>query len=280
MPCILRALACVVSALLLAGCSEPAPEHEVLATVNGAPVYDYELSLARERTLGEQGMLLADASTDRKVLESLVAGRAMALLAEQDMSEQERTALAHQVAAWREEQLVKRYLSEHVVPVPVPQHSVNEYYQRHPELFGGGTRYRYEQLSVATGQDTALRDKAVRWLGQTVGQNDWQALANTGRAEGLPVNFRQGTAAESLGSETLRARLKAMQPGEVSAVSLEAGEASLLKLVVVEMVPPRPLSEVSDDIRLRLAPMQLRQGIREVMDQATAQADIQYLREE
>ncbi len=280
MSCILRALACVTGVLLVVGCSEPAPEHQVLATVNGVPVYDYELALARERTLGEQGMLLADASTDRKVLESLVAGRAMALLAEHGMSEQEHTALAHQVAAWREEQLIKRYLSEHVVPVPVPQHRVNEYYERHPELFGGGTRYRYEQLSVATGQDTALRDKAVRWLGQAVEENDWQALTDAGRTAGLPVNFRQGTAAESLGSETLRARLKAMQPGEVSAVSLEAGEASLLKLVAVETVPPRPLSDVSDDIRLRLAPMQLRQGIREVMDQATAQADIQYLREE
>lgn len=280
MSCILRGLACVASALLLVGCSEPAPEHQVLATVNGVPVYDYELALARERTLGEQGMLLADASTDRKVLESLVAGRAMALLAEQDMSEQARAALAHEVAAWREEQLVKRYLSEHVVPVPVPQHRVNEYYLRHPELFGGGTRYRYEQLSVVTGQDTALRDKAVRWLGQAAGESDWQALADTGRRVGLPVNFRQGTTAESLGSETLRARLKAMQPGEIGAVSLEAGEASLLKLVAVEMVPPRPLSDVSDDIRLRLAPMQLRQGIREVMEQAIAQADIQYLREE
>lgn len=184
MSCILRALACVTGVLLVVGCSESAPEHQVLVTVNGVPVYDYELALARERTLGEQGMLLADASTDRKVLESLVAGRAMALLAEQGMSEQERTALAHQVAAWREEQLVKRYLSEHVVPVPVPQHRVNEYYQRHPELFGGGTRYRYEQLSVATGQDTALRDKAVRWLGQAVGENDWQALTDAGRTAG------------------------------------------------------------------------------------------------
>lgn len=265
----------------LAACGDKPAEHEdlVLAYVNDRPVYQHQVDIAFERTLGPQGALLADDSTWDKVLESVVATRVLADLAAAQLSDGEHRELEARVQAWREEKLVRQYLADRVTPTPVTSAMVEDYYRRHPEQFGGGERLHYEQLSVAVAGDESLRDRAIAFLGEAADVTDWQALAQQARRGDLPATYQRGDVGQGVGEPALRARLQPMTEGQTSALAFSGGEASMLRLVRRETLAPRPLMEVSDDIRMRLAPVQLRKAVREVMDDAMQDANVRYLQE-
>ncbi|MGL6161634.1 peptidyl-prolyl cis-trans isomerase [Microbulbifer sp.] len=263
--------------LALAGCGEPPQEDpDVVVYVNNDPVRQTDLEVAIERTLGEQGALVADKATRDKVLESLVASRAIAGMMEAELTEKEKQALDAEVSAWRDERLVKRYLSERVNPQPVTTAMVEKYYREHPEEFGGGKRLHFEQLQVQIAGNDRLRDKAIALLSDAAKTDDWQALSATGRSDGLPVEYQKGQAGEGLTEPPLQARLRNLKPGEASALSFAGNAVSVVRLLGEENLSPRPLLEVSDDIRMRLAPLQLRRAVREVTERAVRESDIRY----
>lgn len=273
-----KSLLVLAAVLSLAACEKgpEEPESEVLARVNGEPITAADLEAARSRTFSNVERLSADGQLDRKLLESLVATRVMAKKAEQAMSEKDKRELAQQVKAWREEQLVRRYLESQVSPEPVSKAMVEEYYHKHPELFGGGTRRQYEILRILTADDTGLRDRAVDLLAEARQAADWQAFASQRSTPEMPVDYRRGRAGANFEDKTLLARLQPLKPGEASPLSMANGEVSLVRVVAMEEVPPKPLIEVRADIRRRLAPVKLRAAVKEVMDAALRDADVEY----
>lgn len=273
----IRLLPVVLAAFALAACDRE-PDREVLARVNGEPVYAADVNAARERIFGEDGLLEepGEDSVRGELLESVIASRLLARRAEARMSEAELRRLDAQTRAWREEQLLLRHLRESVTPRPVTRQMVRDYYRDNPEAFGAGARYQYEALHLTTDDET-LRDRAIEALADAAGEDDWAALAERLRAAGIPLDHRQGRARREITDETLLARLRSLEPGESDGLRVEGNTLSRVRLLDVEQAPARPLQEVSEEIRMRLAPLQLRQAVREVMDEALEDAEIEYM---
>lgn len=271
-------IAWLLSLVLLAACGDKPEEQTdaVLATVNGEPIYASEVNAAWSRTFSEQDAMFAGEELEERLLKSLVASRVMARKAEAAMSDADKAELDLQVAAWREEQLIKRYLAEHTVPEPVSNDMVEEYYRKHPELFGGGQRHQFEMLKVAYRNDTALRDRALDALGKAASEKDWARYSAALNSKGLVAIHQRVVADAAFDDKALLARVRALQAGQVSPLSTAQGEVVVLRLNAVETIAPRPLIEARDDIRRRLAPVNLRAAVKQAMETALQDATVVY----
>ena len=250
----------------------PAPQ--VLVRVDGEAITDAELEVAMNRTFDSTDTQLADGTELRKkMLESLVASRAMkkALARELDAETKNRFQLMAQ--AYEEELYVREYLKAHIQPVPVTEQQIEAYYHKHPELFGATTLREFEWLQSADGLNEADRDSllaAVPNLRQTASWTD----AN---ARDVGMSLRRGRSDESALPDEIRSALVQLATGETSALVSGSGRYSLVRVTRVLTTPARPLAEVSGDIRQRLAPMAVKDAIRKSSEQARSQFKIEWI---
>ena len=207
------ASAALALAVLLAGCNDdskqalnevPVEPSATLVTVDKTPITRAQLELTIERTLGESAPLYANEEVERKILESLVSSRAMALLAERELDASEREQLDLKAQAYREELLVRNYLEKHANPEPVTNEQVADYYNRHQDEFGGGVEKSFEIIASDQDLEPAQRTELITLLsGPQVQGKDWQKLVADWRQGGKPAEpFKAGTA-----------RAAAAQPG-------------------------------------------------------------------
>jgi len=275
----------VAALLFLGGCGPdadqalnqtPVEPAVVLATVDGTPVTRAQLELAIERTLGESAPLFANAEVERKILDSLVSGRAMARLAERDLSPAEREELELRTQAYREELLVRDYLKKHAEAQPVTTEMVAQYYQRHPEEFGGGVEKRFEIITTSGVLTEQARDPLIRQLSDPkLATADWRARVESWRATGTPVEFRVGQARAELLEQPLRGLVESTPAGKVAPLSSSDG-LMLVRVTEEKRLPARPLAEVSGEIREKLAPLQLKQAVKQLGATALGSVKVEY----
>ncbi len=274
-----RALALLL-ALIIASCGEsprqepdvPELQPQAVAYVNGSPITTAELDTARARFNGAGALL--DASFEQTLLQSLINSRAMSLLAEGELDEEEAGQLALKVAAYREELLVKAYLERHATPSPVTQEMVESYYRDHLEEFSGGSRKEFEYFSSTKGElDEEERRRILSLLAAAKENADWQGLL--AQETGLALAYRKAKARVDVLAEPLETLVAATPPGEVSPVHVGA-KVLLVRVISEEQLAARPLSEVAGEIRKRLAPMQLRKAVKALSAQALEQVNVTY----
>ena len=106
---------------------------------------------------------------------------------------------------------------------------------------------------------------------------DWAAFARTNSGSGLVLVHQRVVADAGFADKTLLATLSSLSPGQLSPVTSGEGAVAVVRLNRREAVAPRPLAEVSSDIRQRLAPVKLRQAVKQAMDGALSGANIEYV---
>lgn len=286
MPRVEWALGCLLAALLLAGCRDddgaealaqvPVEPSATLVTVDESPITRAQLELTVERTLGESAPLFANDEVERKILDSLVASRAMALLAERELDAGERAQLDLKAQAYREELLVRHYLEQHATPEPVTSEQVADYYQRHPEEFGGGVEKSFEIITSDQELDETQRAELIALLsGAEVQGNDWQKRVAAWRAAGKPLEYRSNRIKPELLEQPLRSLVEPTAAGSIAPLYVD-GQMLLVRVTAEERLPARPLSEVSGEIREKLAPQALKQAVKSLSEEATRQVKVQY----
>ncbi|MBB4822186.1 peptidyl-prolyl cis-trans isomerase [Pseudomonas sp. TUM22785] len=286
MPRVEWTLGCLLAALLLAGCRDddgaealaqvPVEPSATLVTVDESPITRAQLELTVERTLGESAPLFANDEVERKILDSLVASRAMALLAERELDAGERAQLDLKAQAYREELLVRHYLEQHATPEPVTSEQVADYYQRHPEEFGGGVEKSFEIITSDQELDETQRAELIALLsGAEVQGNDWQKRVAAWRAAGKPLEYRSNRIKPELLEQPLRSLVEPTQAGSIAPLYVD-GQMLLVRVTAEERLPARPLSEVSGEIREKLAPQALKQAVKSLSEEATRQVKVQY----
>ncbi|WP_431482981.1 peptidyl-prolyl cis-trans isomerase [Pseudomonas solani] len=277
---------CLLAALLLAGCRDddgaealaqvPVEPSATLVTVDESPITRAQLELTVERTLGESAPLFANDEVERKILDSLVASRAMALLAERELDAGERAQLDLKAQAYREELLVRHYLEQHATPEPVTSEQVADYYQRHPEEFGGGVEKSFEIITSDQELDETQRAELIALLsGAEVQGNDWQKRVAAWRAAGKPLEYRSNRIKPELLEQPLRSLVEPTAAGSIAPLYVD-GQMLLVRVTAEERLPARPLSEVSGEIREKLAPQALKQAVKSLSEEATRQVKVQY----
>jgi hypothetical protein len=248
----------------------------VLARVNGSPITRYELELAINSILGKEtaGRLKADGR--RKVLESLVASRAIAQVQDAELAPEDLAALGKKVSAYREELLVKQHLAQHASPQPVSAEMVRAYYEQHPERFGAETLRIYEMVASRRPLNPGERDGLIRLFSQAADIKDWRQWVKTLQTKGYAVVFRQGQVSEKALDSRLKRLMQPLEKGETSNPTFIKGTAYLVRIVEDKQIAPRPLQEVSVQIRKALVPVQLKKAVKEVSIQVLQTADVIY----
>lgn len=268
--------------LALAGCqigdqAQLPGDETVLVKVEGQPISRYDLDSAIKSMLGTQQADLLDEKNRNKVLDSLVLSRVMALKAEQELSPQENAELEKKVDRYREQLLAKIYLTAHAEPRPITNQMISDYYDQHPELFGQKTLYQYEILTgkIETGEEN--RQALLATLQQARAASDWNMLSKRWKDEGKAVDYRQAKGALDVIEPRLAAVLRGLEPQQTSEIIFHNGDPVVARLNQKQVLPARPLSQVSEEVRKSLVPIQLKQQIKELSDELMKTAQVEYL---
>jgi hypothetical protein len=272
----------LASLLFLSACGdEPQQEHslpgtetapQILAHVNDSSITADEFEVARSRFSAPDFML--DAKFDQTLLQSLINSRAMALLVQEEMDSESVKMLNLKVAAYREELLVKEYLKRHATPEPVTETMVQQYYNEHPDEFAGGKRVQFEYLrSTGSEQDEINRKRILTFIANAREAANWEGLL--GAEADLPLQYRKVRARLSVLDEPMKTLVESTAKDETSSVHV-GKEIIVVRVLDTEQLQARPLSEVSGEIRKRLAPMQLRKSVKQLSATALQKVKVQY----
>jgi hypothetical protein len=266
---------------LLSGCQKPQTTEltvdTVLVTVNGSAITQSELDGAIIRTLGEAAITLPS-EVSANMLESLIASRAMALMQQKIMPEQKIRELELRAQAYREELLVRQYMKANAEPLPVTTNMVSTYYHNYPEEFGGKLSRTFEVISTIRKIDAGERKQLITELTGMTSADDWNRKATELKAKNLPVRYRNITLPIDLLEQPLRSLVENTPSGQVSQV-LASDEVMRVKVIAETRAPTKPLSEVSADIRRKLAPVQFRKSVKQLSQQALGSAEIIYFKQ-
>lgn len=278
-------LGCLLLGGGLVGCEDsseqalkdvPLEPSATLVTVDGMPITRAQLELTIERTLGDSAPLFANDEVERKILDSLVSSRAMALLAERELDASEKQQLDLKAQAYREELLVRHYLEEHATPEPVSTEMVADYYQRHPEEFGGGVEKSFEIIASTAELDQGQRSELITLLsGAEVEGKDWRSLVASWHGAGQPLEYRQNKLMPRMLEQPLRSLVEPTAVGAIAPLYTN-GQLLLVRVTGEQRLPAKPLAEVSGAIREKLAPQALKKAVKELSAQAVQQVKVQY----
>ena len=290
-------LSLILFCAFIAGCAEKPPDklpppvmspppiilngdNIVLARVNGSPITRYDLEQTIRSTLRDNSASQLDEAGRKKVLDSLVASRTIAQAQAQALSREEHAALDKKVEAYREQLLVKQYLGRHATLQPVTRDMVREYYESNPERFGGKTIRTYEMIVGKRTLKARERDALIQLLKNPSGKKDWKEWVATLQARGYPVAYCQGQVDEKILHPQLRRLTEGLKKGEASQLSFIKGISYIVRIVDEKQIPPRPLGEVSAEIRKSLAPVQVKKAVRQASEQVLETARVVYERGE
>jgi len=274
------------SVLLVAACGVTACEREaepallpgddvILAEADGIVVTQYDLDAYIEATLGDFAAARIDEKGRKKALEGLVATKVIAAEREKELSDTQRRELEKREQAYREQLLVKQYVSFHAPPEPVTAEQIQSYYEENKERFGARTERNFEMLlstrTLSDGEQRSLLNAVAE-----SSEEDWAKLAAKLRAEGLPIHHRRGVAGRTPLPPKLEQTLRAMKVGKASAPIFADGKAFVLRVTGETQFPPRTLQEASGEIRERLAPLQVKKAIADARAEAMQNIKVTY----
>lgn len=261
--------------LMIGACSDTGQE-DVLAAVNGEPILGSEVDLALERLSPAAG----DAGDEvrNNVVESLVRARAVAALAERSLDEEQLQEVALRARLYRDELLVAALLKKEAVVEPVTDAMIKDYYARHQEKFSQGRRLRVQYLQSAVGLEKSLRTKLMQRLSALNPEADWQAAHRSLVAEGFELTWHDIQVQQSLLDAPLGDLVAGLEAGEASKV-LFGDQVYRARVLAVHEAQPKPLREVSAEIRKALAAVQLQKAVGAIADRALTEAEVEYFEE-
>lgn len=254
----------------------PIDEEGVVARVNGLAIYRKELERTIAKLVGAEAAAMMDEEATRKVLESMVMSRAISELRLREMTARDYKDMAWEVARFREQWLVREYLAEHGKVAPVTMAMVQQYYDDHPELFGGGPVKLYEMITTRRPLQAHERDELLGRLNDSADRDVWQDWVKELAAAGFPVTYSRGEENDVTLHPVLSRTIGPLAVGEVSQLIFVQETPCLVRVTGERTSPARPLSEVTGEIRKALAPLQMKQAIERVGKEAIANSVIEY----
>lgn len=276
-----RLIALLCAALWLIGCSDsselPATldADPVLARVGTETISRQELDIAINDNIGPYAALHLGPEGEQKVLQSLVMRKLMSQQQLALLDTEAKALLDLQVKAYREELLTKQYVQQQLTPEPVTEQMVQDYYQRYPQEFGAAEYANYQLVRADAGLDSKQRQRVLWYLEQLTATTDWTPLAAQARQEGLAFYLVTGTSSEQGLIPEYQALIAPLAEGQISAVAELNTRLVKVKVLERQRIAAKPLAEVRDDIRKKLAPMQLKRAIEQATDNLKASTDVE-----
>lgn len=256
-----------------------ATDKNVVVWVDETPVTKSQLNLAVDRTLGASAGYFMNEELQEKILNSVISSRAMARLAEKKMDEFDLQELEDKVQAYREELLVKRYIKQEIVTTPVSDQQVKEYYEKHLDEFGAGTIKKFEVIESIGKANEEQRRAFLKKLGSVKKRKNWKQFVQSMKKKGLPLNYRMVNAKVSLLKNPLASIVKKTPAGQVSPMHFST-QMLIVRVLEEKKVAPKPMREVSAEIRQKLVPVNLKKSVRTLSEKARSQVKIRFNNQE
>ncbi len=244
----------------------------VLATVNGKSITQDDIDFTIERTFSNADQLFVDASIKEKVLQSLIAASAMRQVMKATLSAGDLEDIRRKTNAYEEELYLKAYLREFAVPEPVTTVMVDDYYRKIPEQFGGIKVKTVELLSSAGEPSLEQRDGFLAAVSGLKDETDWKGFADKNTS--LNLVYKKIKLQPGLLDKNLEKAVKKIAPGGMSSVVFVNKVATVARVLEEKQLMPKPLHEVSADIRKKLAPIQLKKAVKNASEQAVENAEV------
>jgi len=280
---VLNRLSTVFIALMIVGCSgkesprtaDPAVTDvvtsSVVARVNGEAISEQDLQDAFNRTFSSAEALALDNTIQAKLLDSVIASRAIAQAAKKMLSAEDNRALLASVRLYQEELYIKAYLQQNVSPEPVSSALVEAYYNSHLGDFGQQEIQKIEFIRVVDQADEGQRDLLLTLYATLQTSDQWAELAEQNPA----LVYRQSWVTPGLLSNEIEQSVAGMAVDDVSSIVVIGGVAHVIRILAQRLQPAAPLSEVSAEIRKRLVPLQLRKAVKDVSEQLISEASVE-----
>ncbi len=249
-------LPALISVFFLASCGQVSdePVQSIVAKVgNGSISYD-ELEYQASRLAGKGAVnVLNNSEQRRQLVDSMALTLLFAQKQQEMMSEEELAKIELATQAYRRELLAKEYI-ERNLPRKVPsQKDVESYYLSHLDQFGGGDKYRLKVISLS--DQCAVNPT---WLDSPREQSvitDVEKLDCAKKVSSALYSSKQLKGAyPSLPDDLIVGRDYWVRAGGIQEV---------LHIESKREGSPKPLAEVSSDIRKSLAPSFLREALQE-----------------
>lgn len=253
------------------------PETEtsvVAAIVNGEAITEADIEFTINKTFNSAELMLANESIKDKVLQSLIASRAMKHIMQKSMDKEQQQAIAKKVKAYEEELYIKAYLRANVTPEPVSAEMVKNWYEQNPQRYGGVEVKQFELLKTVTQLSEKKRNELLATISEIQNTDNWQKHSKQWQKQ-YQLVYQIAQAQPGLLAKQLQQVLNKLQQGQTSEVILHQGDIYLLRVTKVTQLPPRPLSEVSASIRKTLAPLQLKKAVKKASQEAIKQAKVE-----
>jgi parvulin-like peptidyl-prolyl isomerase len=278
-----RASFVICISILFSGCDKKndrqvVKELPVLAVVNGEAITSADVDFMLERMLQGQAAVPVDDVLRKKILDSLIASRAMKQQVESQLSTDDLEQIARSVKAYEEELFVKAYLQQFVIPEPVTVEMVQQYYDDHIAEFAGESIREFEILRAPVIADEKLRDRLLAAIPEITAATAWQEKVKEWQTT-YNLQYRQGRSQAGVLNKELDQVMDRLQEGQTSDVIYVDGELYLVRVTGIGKKAPKPLTEVGADIRKRLAAQVLREAVKQASEDARAKAKVETLTE-
>ena len=230
---------------------------DVVARVNGKEITRYDVELQGKHSLGQLSVGSIERVAYPKLVEATIQSKAIALAAEKELTATERLALEKEVAAHREQLLVRQYLKRHGPPKPVTPEMALDYYKQHPERFGASKQKTYQLVGTTRVLAGSERAALLRDFEAAATQGDWKAWAEDLAKRGHAVAYSEAAAGDRLLHPKLRELLSGLKPGQAPTPVFIQGRAYVARVAGEAEQPPRAFDEVREDIERLLGPSQV-----------------------
>jgi EpsD family peptidyl-prolyl cis-trans isomerase len=249
----------------------------VLAYVNKTEITEEQFQYALKRISG--GAIMPENSeVNKKVLDSIISSRAMALLAGDSLSESERELIDIKVQAYREELLVKEYIDDNATPQAVSREMVEKYYTENPEEFGGESIKNFEYITSVGRMDDDQRKLLLDEFSKLSSKKnvDLNETVKYLKSLGFPVKYKMAELRLDLVEMPIQAMLTDVKPNQFAPIYDQPDHLVLLRVNSSRSIAAKPLAEVTADIRKKLAPIQLKKSIVGLVEKAKELVEITY----
>lgn len=291
-----KMLILIMTVILISGCNEKSREEGVfsqsapekiilegdditLSTVNGTNISKYDLDFAIKKLVPKNRIEVLTLEDRKKIIESLASSRALSIAEENLMTKKDQKILEKEVAYFREELLVKKYITRKAKLEKVPDEEILAFYNKHPEKFGGKIIKNFELIKSTRELKVAERDAMVEKLKKPFPESNWTKWAQELKNRGCPIEYGKGDISSILLNPRLRDIMESLNPGDASNVIFIKGVLYLVKIEKERVVHPRPFLEVKDQIRKMLSPVMLKKELKKISGQVKQNTEIKYFNE-
>ena len=247
----------------------------VLAEVNNTAITQTDLDLMIAKLMGENAQTVLPQSAKDNVLRSLVASEAMRQKLESTLSSSEKERLAAQARAYETELYVKEFLTRYSKPETITSAMVKDYYQQNLDQFRPAAVTRYEMLVSGTVLESEALDAFKQDLASLPANASLKMLAGKTYG-GASLRFVVAESKENLLSNKQTAVLAASAIGNVTEPVITTTQTAAFKVLTRQTQPPASLDQVGDDIRKKLAPLQVKKAVEQATKTALTDANVIY----